>query len=124
MNGRTENRIKTENSINTILTSLPDCVTHYYYSIASGLEPKACLEYIKKIRNFLSYIDSNTRDVKVEKISQIDIAKYMHSIETKIDSKGAESETSFAYRKLVHSVLNSFFEYLAKPFCVSLIIIQ
>lgn len=113
MNGRTENRIKTENSINTILTSLPDCVTHYYYSIASGLEPKACLEYIKKIRNFLSYIDSNTRDVKVEKISQIDIAKYMHSIETKIDSKGAESETSFAYRKLVHSVLNSFFEYLA-----------
>ena len=113
MTGRTENRIKTENSINSILDTLPSCVTNYYYSIASGLEPKACLEYIKKIRGFLSYINSNTREVKVDKIGQIDVAKYMHHIETKTDINGAEAETSFAYRKLVHSVLNSFFEYLA-----------
>lgn len=119
MIGRTENRIKTENSINAILATLPDCVTYYYYSIASGLEPKACLEYVKKIRNFLSYIDNNTRNIKVDKIDQIDIAKYMHSIETKMDSKGIESETSFAYRKMIHSVLNGFFEYLSNNNYVS-----
>lgn len=112
MTGRTENRIKTENNIYRILRTLPDCATSYYYSIASGLEPKACLEYIKKVKNFLAYIDENTKEVNVEKISQIDVAKYMHSIETKSDINGAITETTFSYRKMVHSVLNSFFEYL------------
>ena len=112
MNGRTENRIKTENSINAILSTLPRYVTNYYYSIASGLEPKACLEYVKKIKNFLSYVNSDVTSLKANKIAQIDVAKYMHSIEIKKNSDGTETETSFAYRKMVHSVLNGFFEYL------------
>ena len=38
----------------------------------------------------------------------------MHSIEQTVDSKGNVKETSFSYRKQIHSILNSFFEYLRK----------
>lgn len=119
MNGRTENRIKIEASINGILNTLPDCVTGYYYNIASGLEPKACFEYIKKIKNFFQYFNCNTREVDVKNISQIDVAKYMHSIETKQSKKGDKTETSFAYRKMVHSTLNRFFDYLVANHYIS-----
>ena len=113
MNGRTENRLKIEASINSILNTLPDCATGYYYNIASGLEPKACLEYLKKIKSFLKYFNPNTKEIDIQNLSQIDVAKYMHSIETKKNKTGDRTETSFAYRKMVHSTLNRFFDYLA-----------
>ena len=55
MNGRTENRIKTENVINELLKTMPGCITDYYYNISVSLEPKTCLEYLKTVKRFLNY---------------------------------------------------------------------
>lgn len=43
----------------------------------------------------------------------------MHSIEQTTDKQGKIRETSFSYRKQIHSILNSFFEYLRKRKIIS-----
>ena len=52
MKGRLEHSLQIENNIKKILDELPDYVTYYYYEFKSGRQPKACLEYIRKIRKF------------------------------------------------------------------------
>ena len=112
MNGRTEHRIKVERNINNILVELPDYVTSYYYNISSGLEPKTCAEYIRKIRKFLEFINADPKAVDVRTLTNTDVARYLHSIEIKTDRHGKQTETSFSYRNMVYSILKSFFDYL------------
>lgn len=114
MKGRMEHRLRTENNINNILLNMPDYVTDYYYNMAVSHEPKTCEEYLRKTAAFLLYLSKDTKNIDIRKINDSDIAKYIHSLETKRDSKGNIKMTSFSYRKMVYSSLNSFFNYLAK----------
>lgn len=113
MQGRLENKKKNEKNIENILKELPDCVEQYYLS-RPNKESKGSLEYIRKIRNFLKYVNEDTSQIDVTEITEIDISKYLRSIEKTIDKNGNEIETSFAYRKQVYTILNSFFCYLKK----------
>ena len=114
MNGRLEHKISNEKLIEKRLRELPDCVRDYYLSRASSKESKGSVEYIKKIRAFFEYLSDDTKSLDVTKITENDISRYLHSIEQTVDSNGTPKETSFSYRKQVHSILNSFFEYLRK----------
>ena len=114
MNGRLEHKIKNEEYIARHLKDLPECVSQYYYSRSSSRESKGSAEYIKKIKSFLSFVNADTKSIDITKITEEDISKYLHSIEQTVDKKGSIRETSFAYRKQIHSILNSFFEYLRK----------
>lgn len=110
MNGRMENRIKTETVINDLLKTLPGYVTNYYYNISVSLEPKTCLEYVKTVKRLLNFVENK----EITTISEMDIARFMHSIEIKKNAKGELSQTSFSYRKTAYSVLNNFFSYMYK----------
>lgn len=114
MDGRLENKIKNEKKIERMLGELPECVSQYYYSRSSSKESKGSVEYIKKIRAFLSSINNDTKSIDVLKITEDDVSKYLHSIEQTTDNSGNIRETTFSYRKQVYSILNSFFEYLRK----------
>lgn len=114
MNGRLEHKIKNDEYIIKNLKELPECVSQYYYSRSSSKESKGSAEYIKKIKSFLTFINGDTKFIDVSKITEEDVSKYLHSIEQTVDTKGNIRETSFAYRKQIHSILNSFFEYLRK----------
>lgn len=114
MQGRLEHKLRNEKNIETLLSELPNCVTDYYYSRASAKESKGLVEYIRKIKRFLLFISDDTKNIDVTKITETDVAKYLKSIEKTIDTKGNEKETTFAYRKQVHTILKSFFEYLRK----------
>ena len=108
MQGRLENALKTEKNIQSILSTMPQYVVDYYYNLATKREPKSCLEYLRKIKNFLTYVNKD-----IAFITDTDIARYMKSIEV-TNRGGVSKETSFSYRKQVHTILNSFFEYLKK----------
>ena len=108
------NKIKNEEYISRHLKDLPECVSQYYYSRSSSRESKGSAEYIKKIKSFLSFINENTKAIDIARITEEDVSRYLHSIEQTVDNKGNIRETSFAYRKQIHSILNSFFEYLRK----------
>ena len=114
MEGRLEHKISNEKLIERRLKELPDCVRDYYLSRASSKESKGSVEYIKKIRSFLEFIDKDTKSIDIRTITEGDVSRYLHSIEQTIDKDGTPKETSFSYRKQVHSILNSFFEYLRK----------
>lgn len=119
MNGRMEHKLRNEREIMKILEELPECVTQYYFSRSSSKESKGCSEYIKKIRAFLKFLNDNTKEINVTKITEDDVARYLHSIEQTTDREGNIRETSFAYRKQIHSILNSFFNYLKKRKLIS-----
>ena len=114
MEGRLENKIKNEQKIAKLLEELPSCASQYYYSRSSSKESRGSVEYLKKIKAFLNSIDADTKNIDVTQITESDVSKYLHSIEQIVNKKGVARETTFAYRKQVHSILNSFFEYLRK----------
>lgn len=114
MQGRLEHTIKTENNIDKILLELPEVISEYYLNLSAKREPKSCLEYLRKIRNFLKFIDENNiKDINFNNIKDTDILRYMKSLETTIKN-GETVETSFSYRKQNHTILNSLFTYLYK----------
>lgn len=114
MKGRMEHRIRTENNINKILKGLPKCVSDYYYNISVSHEPKTCEEYIRKISKFLHFYSNDIKNIDVTNITDTDVAKYLHSLETKCNKNNSAKMTTFSYRKMVYSSLNSFFGYLHK----------
>ena len=114
MDGRLEHKISNERLIEKRLENLPDCVKDYYLSRTLSKESMGSLEYIRKIRCFLEFLNEDTKSVDVTKITENDVSRYLHSIEQTVDKHGTPKETSFSYRKQVHSILNSFFEYLRK----------
>ena len=114
MKGRLENTIKAERNTDCLLSELPECVTEYYLNLSSKREPKSCLEYIRKIKKFLQFVNpNNLKEIDFKSISDVTITKYMKKLET-TEKDGIISETSFSYRKQNHSILNSFFKYLCK----------
>lgn len=114
MDGRLEHKINNEKLIEKKLSNLPGCVRDYYLSRTISKESMGNLEYIRKIRCFLEFINEDTRSIDISKITETDVSRYLHSIEQTTDKDGNLKETSFSYRKQVHSILNSFFEYLRK----------
>lgn len=112
MQGRLENKIRVETNIKKILSEMPEFMSDYYYSLSSN-EPKSCMEQLRKIRRFLYFVNNNIFEIDIGSISDVDISKYMKSLETK-NSKGMIRETSFAYRKQNYSFLKTFFKYLTK----------
>ena len=112
MKGRLEHSLQTEQNIKRLLEELPDYVTYYYYEFKSGRQPKACLEYIRKIRKFLLYINPNVKKIKATEITKFDITRFLDDISYITDVNGNKKESSFSYQKSYHSILKSFFEFL------------
>lgn len=114
MKGRLENTIKTERNTDCLLSEMPEYVTEYYLKLSSKREPKSCLEYIRKIKKFLQFVNpDDIKHIDLKQISDTIIAKYMKKLET-TERNGVIVETSFSYRKQNHTILNSFFTYLNK----------
>lgn len=114
MKGRLENTIKTEKNTDYLLSELPQYVTEYYFNLSSKREPKSCLEYIRKIKKFLEFVDKNNlKNIDFTSITDLTIARYMKKLET-TEKNGNIVETSFSYRKQNHTILKSFFTYLHK----------
>lgn len=111
MQGRLENKLKREKIIMRILNDLPFYVTEYYYNLSSSRESSSCLEYIRKIRRFLLFINKNISLIEISNVDETDISKFLKSIEVK-EIDGDVQTTSFSTWKQYHSVLNSFFRYL------------
>lgn len=114
MKGRLEHGLRTKKNIDMLLKSMPDYVSGFYYNIQISKEPMTCLEYIRKIKLFLDFIDC-----EVTSVSDVEIGKYFDKIATKTTTDGKTTETSFAYKKATWTVLNQFFTYLTKKKIIS-----
>lgn len=109
MKGRLEHGLRIKKNIETLLNSMPEYVSGFYYNIQISKEPTTCLEYLRKIKLFLDFINCN-----ITEVSDVEIGRYFDKITTKITTDGTVIETSFAYKKATWTVLNQFFTYLVK----------
>ena len=109
MKGRLEHELRSKNNIDILLKTMPEYVTEYYYNIHIDKEPSSCLEYLRKINNFLKFIDMD-----ISKIDDIIVGKYFESIDYTEDISGEVRKTSFAYHQQIWSVLNQFFIFLKR----------
>lgn len=113
MQGRLENKMKREIVIERLLKDMPQYVMKYYYNLSSSRESSSCLEYIRKIRRFLLFLNNDMSKIQISKVSDTDISKFLKIIETK-EKDGNIEMASFSTWKQYHTVLNSFFKYLYK----------
>lgn len=113
MKGRTEHELRIKRAINNLLNEMPNYVSDYYFTMQVSKEPTTCLEYLRKIKHFLEFVGTD-----LEKVSGTEIGKYFEYINY-TNNNGELKKTSFAYKQMVWSVLNQFFNYLIKSKKVS-----
>ena len=121
MKGRLETRLKTEGTIQKQLSDSPKYLQDYAYNLASSKEPKTVLEYVRKIKLFLSFLNEDYEQIDISKVTDLDISRYIASREVKrVKVKNKKtgkveervSATSSSYLKGTHTVLMGFFSYL------------
>lgn len=111
MSGRLEDGYKHQEKTLKILQDLPQVVTDYYYVLAASREPYTCYQYVTEVSRFYKFLSDEPQTYDIRQVTETDIAKYMQYIITK---KNGTGELSFAGRKRIWSILNSFFTYLKK----------
>lgn len=109
MQGRLEHELRTKKTIQRLLSEMPECVSDYYYVMQISREPMTCLEYIRKIHNFIEFAGDD-----FTKIDDVIIGRYFDYIALSTDKDGNTKRTSFAYKQSVWTALNQFFIYLTK----------
>lgn len=114
MNGRLEKDIKTEQTINEKLSTMPDYVSEWDLNLKASQKTTATrINYIRQVANFLQFVNTDIRDVKLNQLDIIQVQKYFVSIQTK--QKGNDIvETSDSYRCMTWACLNNFFNYMMK----------
>lgn len=106
MQGRLEHEIRINNNISALLENAPKEVIEFYYNLQVSKEPTTCLEYIRKILNFIKY----TKKSPLE-ITNLDISKYLNSVNY-INKNGELVRTSSSYRQGIWSAINQFYNFL------------
>lgn len=109
MKGRLEHELRTVKNIQLLLNNMPKYVSDYYYTIQISKEPKTCIEYLRKIRHFMIFIDMDLNN-----IDDVTIGKYFNSLNYTTSNDGEIKNTSISYRKSVWTALNQFFIYLKR----------
>lgn len=113
MQGRLENEIKTARAIDKILEPLPKYITEWYIDLKkNNVTLESCRDYIRKARQFLSYIDENYK-VEPEDITIEVCESYMIAYQTRKDYQGMIVYTSLNYRRTVVFALNSLLNFMA-----------
>lgn len=113
MNGRIEHEEKMDSRVINRLENMPlFCSDWYSYLVASNLTAVSRNEYIKKIDDFMSYIDSsNKRNIDPKSITSAMVISYYGSKRYKIKD-GLKMETSDSYKIQTWNCLNNFLNFL------------
>ena len=114
MQGRIENKIKTEKLIQRRIQDAPDFVKEFYYSLNTKTHMTK-LRYIGNVLRFFNYkfgedVENITVD-SVSKITALDIEKYVNEINYIADGDGIK-EMSGNSKAIILSSLSMFFDFM------------
>ena len=105
--------IKVQKQIDGVIKDMPSFVVEWcYYLRTSDRTLLSCYDYIRKIRNFLKYINTDIQKIDVSEITSDACESYMNSCQTYKDKKGMEHITSLSYQQCIWSALNNFVDFL------------
>ncbi len=113
MQGRLENEIKINQSVDEMLKTLPSYVTEWYLNLkASRLTATSCQEYIRKIRKFLEYINEEA-NVSPDDITLQACESYCISCQTRKNDNGMTVYSSDSYQLGIWYALNNFMKFMS-----------
>lgn len=113
MNGRLQTNYKIETKIENDLKNYPDYLSGWYYYLrASNKELSSCRDYITKVVNFLSFVNSDINSIKPSDITYDNVTRYMICRQNK-KINGNLKNTSDSYKTTLWYALKSFLEYLS-----------
>lgn len=117
MTGRMESNLKTEQSIKNLLMGMPEYMSEYYYWLtAQNILPKTCLCYIRIVRNYLEWINTDMTEISFLESLKYPSEYLASKARKKIYNleKGAEElvETSISSRKTIYYALKNFYDFL------------
>lgn len=115
MQGRLENEMKIQKSIEETLKNAPNFLYEWYLNMrASKKTASSCQDYIRKVKKFLEYVCDDIKNMDASEITLRACESYMISCQTKINKNGMIVYTSDSYQQSVWSALNSFLKFLSK----------
>ena len=120
MSGRYEKDLRIDNAIKAKLTSLPEVVTEYYYSLLSdGKSYRTAAEYIDRVEKFIKFVFGEPYPSEFyTNVKPSHITRYISSLRTHT-SGGKTKKLSDSYRTVCWSALNSFFQFLVPEYIQS-----
>lgn len=115
MKGRIETEIKVQRATRELLKTMPEFIEEWYLDMQRKKKaPASCYEYTRTAKRFLEYIDTEIKNVDINKITLQSCESFIISCETKKDKKGMETYTSYQYRQTTWSALSNLMGFLAK----------
>lgn len=114
MQGRVENKLKTETLIKNKISSFPSYVNKYYYSLSSKTHATKNT-YITNVIRFLNYLVDKGYCIDINNLKDIDsfvIEEYISDINY-FDKDGNINELKGSTKAIIYCSLASFFSYLS-----------
>lgn len=113
MQGRLEHELKTQQSTDEVVKSMPDFVQEWYVNLkASRKTAASCYDYTIKVRNFLQYIGNDDLNVSTNQITLQACESYLIMNQTKVSNNGMIVYTSDSYQIGIWYALNNFLSFL------------
>lgn len=113
MDGRLQNELRIDGKINKILENAPSYLSEWNENMKASKKTAATRHvYIQKIKKYLTTINKNIKDLKIDDFNESNVEKYMIGIQTKIDKNGELKYTSDSYQQLMWNCFYSFFDFL------------
>lgn len=115
MPARLENELKINENIEAILKEMPKYVNEWHDNMYAAKKTASTRrDFVRKIKNYLEFINKIPKNVKMDEINEQTVTKYYISIGTKKDKNGNLVETSGSYQQNVYSALSNFLEFMTK----------
>jgi site-specific recombinase XerD len=113
MSGRYEKELQIDTLVKQKLSSLPEIITDYYYSLLSaGKSYRTAQTYIDRLDRFIGFtFKHQCPDDFYLNIKSSHINKYISSLRTNT-ANGKNKKISDSYKTVSWSALNSFFQFL------------
>lgn len=112
MNGRLQSELSIELRNDDKAATMPSYVFDWYMNLKASRKTAAtCRDYLRKVNNFLSYINANVAKVTTDDITERKVTGYFISIQRKVVN-GEVMSTSDSYQSTVWSCLDNFLGYL------------
>lgn len=117
MQGRLENKIKTEKKIQELISEMPEYVIEFYYYLNLKTHTTK-LKYLRNVIRFLNYYSdydpSSIHKEDLNKITSFTIEQFMSSINYYNTSQNNNiKELSNSSKAIIYSSLSAFFDFLA-----------
>lgn len=109
MTGREEQERRLKRKIERSLSQYPQFINEWYYNlIASGMTSRTCLEYMRTVRRYLTFLNIDPlKSITCADLTPLSFDKYMILIQTVGDRSSSDS-----YKQLNWCVLNKLCDFL------------